>query len=269
MLKIAKLAAEEAGKILLRHYGKVSTDSIRSKQANDFMSFVDEASEEKIISIIKKKYPSHNILAEESGLEQQKSDWQWIVDPLDGTTNFLKQIPAFCISIALAYKKKMALGVIYDPLKNELFSAENGKGAYLNHKPIAVSTQPSVEKAFVATGFPFKFKDMMPQFQNLFYDIFIKTMGMRRMGAAALDLAYTACGRFDGIINHFNGFFRFFILFFYENIIVVYALIKQNAVIIQITLLNFLFMFVINSGGFLIGIYHFRVHFFLSVNFSQ
>jgi myo-inositol-1(or 4)-monophosphatase len=197
MLKIAKLAAEEAGKILLRHYGKVSTDSIRSKQANDFMSFVDEASEEKIISIIKKKYPSHNILAEESGLEQQKSDWQWIVDPLDGTTNFLKQIPAFCISIALAYKKKMALGVIYDPLKNELFSAENGKGAYLNHKPIAVSTQPSVEKAFVATGFPFKSKDMMPQFQNLFYDIFIKTMGMRRMGAAALDLAYTACGRFD------------------------------------------------------------------------
>jgi len=198
MIKTAQKAAKEAGKILLEHYGKVSSDAIRKKMANDFISFVDEQSEQKIMSILKNQFPGHGFLAEESGIKDHKADFQWIIDPLDGTTNYLKGIPVYCISIALRHKTDLVLGVIYDPLRNEMFYAEKGKGAFLNEEKISVTTTNILTESFIATGFPFKIKHFLDKYQMVFKDVFSETIGMRRMGSAAIDLAYVAAGRFDG-----------------------------------------------------------------------
>jgi myo-inositol-1(or 4)-monophosphatase len=198
MLNLAIKAATTAASILRENFGKISPNDIREKSRNDFLTFVDEKTEHKIIEIIRTEFPAHAVLAEESGRYPQKNDYEWIIDPLDGTKNYIAGIPIFAISIALRYKMKIQVGVIYDPMKEELFFAERSKGAFLNRKRIQVSDNDRLENCLLATGFPFKNKQFLPIYMNCFQDLFRHCSGMRRMGAAAIDLAYLAAGRFDG-----------------------------------------------------------------------
>ncbi len=197
-LETAIQAAREAGKILMKNYGKVPAGDIRKKETNDFISFVDEQSEKIILDIIFEKYPDHQILAEESGKKDNESEYTWIIDPLDGTTNYLHSIPVFAVSIALKKKTETIAGVVYNPLTNELFSAEKNNGAFLNDNPITVSKNATLKESFIATGFPFKPKHKLPEYLKAFENIFEECVGARRLGAAAIDLVYVACGRFDG-----------------------------------------------------------------------
>ncbi len=198
MIETAKEAALTAGDILLENFRKVSKNEIRKKARNDFLSYVDETSEKKIISIIKQTFPQHSILAEETGKSENESDYQWIIDPLDGTTNYLAGIPIFAVSIGLRYKDELILGVINDPVHKELFWAEKGKGAFINDKKINVNSAKTLEESLLATGFPFKVKHLLPEYIKAWQNTFLPSIGMRRMGAAAIDLAYVAAGRFDG-----------------------------------------------------------------------
>jgi len=197
MTNIIKKAAIEAGKILLENFGKITASDIKEKQHNDFLTFVDEKSEEKIIEIIHSEYPDHAIYAEESGEIKNQSNYRWIIDPLDGTKNFICGIPVFAVSIALEIKKEITYSVVYDVMHNSLFYAEKGKGAYLNDTRILVSDR-TIEQSLLATGFPFKKKQYLPQYLKCFERMFDSCSGIRRMGAAAIDLAYVAAGRFEG-----------------------------------------------------------------------
>lgn len=198
MLDTAIEAAKSAAEILLKNFGKISAIDIREKKKNDFLTFVDEQAEQRIITIIHDSFPDHAILAEESGAKQKNSDYLWIIDPLDGTKNYIANIPVFGISIALKYKNDLILGVVFDPLGNELYCAEKNKGAYLNGKSIKVSANKHLENCLLATGFPFKYKNFLRNYMASFEDVFRSTSGVRRMGAACIDLAYLAAGRFDG-----------------------------------------------------------------------
>jgi myo-inositol-1(or 4)-monophosphatase len=197
MMDIALKAAKSAGYILKEHFGKVPQGAIRQKTKNDFLSFVDEQSERVIIETIRSRFPEHAFLAEESGASNNHSPYLWIIDPLDGTKNYLSGIPVFAVSIALQHHNDLVLGIIYDPMRNELFHAETGKGAFLNNTPIQVSSKTKLSDCLLATGFPFKAKHLLPQYLNAFEAVFNRSIGMRRMGAAAVDLAYVAAGRFD------------------------------------------------------------------------
>ncbi len=198
MIEIAKRAAIEAGKILMEHFRRLPDEAVRRKSRNDFLSFVDEQSEQTILSIIKADFPEHAFMAEEVGNSENTSDYLWIVDPLDGTTNYINGIPVFAISIALLHRGQPQVGVIYDPLHQEMFWAVKGKGAFLNETPIHVSTKTELAESFIATGFPFKTKKFLTPYLETFKEIFSICIGKRRLGAAAIDLAYVAAGRFDG-----------------------------------------------------------------------
>ncbi len=198
MIETAKRAAYAAGEILKKHFGKIPQEAVRKKRQNDFLSFVDEESEKKIISTIRLEYPDHAFLAEEGGESGPENEYLWIIDPLDGTTNYIAGVPVFAVSIALQYQDELLLGVIYDPIRDELFSAQKGRGAFLNDEKIQVSSKASLNNSLLATGFPFKTKQFLPQYLNVFQDIFEKAVGIRRLGSAAIDLAYLAAGRFDG-----------------------------------------------------------------------
>jgi len=198
MIELAKQAAFEAGEFLLKHFGNIPEEAIRKKTQNDFLSFVDEQSEQTIIEMIRNRYPEHSFLAEEGGSIENKSPYRWIIDPLDGTKNYLSEIPIFAVSIALEYENELILGVVYEPVRKEMFWAEKGKGAWLNEQPIRVSSKEQLNESLIATGFPFKSKKILPVYLKAFEEIFNQSVGMRRMGAAAIDLAYLAAGRFDG-----------------------------------------------------------------------
>jgi len=197
-LETAQKAAFDAGKILMDNFGKVAKQDIRKKAATDFISYVDETSERKIIETIQQSFPDHAVLAEEGGMVEKKSDYTWIIDPLDGTTNYLRTIPVFAISIALKHKDETLVGVVYDPVHDDLFCAEKGQGTLLNNKSVQVSQKSKLNESFIATGFPFKSKHKLSSYLSVFENIFNSCVGMRRMGAAAIDLAYVACGRFEG-----------------------------------------------------------------------
>jgi len=198
MINIAINAAKSASKILIDNFGEITSEDIKEKKKNDFLTFVDEQSETTIINILQDTFPDHSILAEESGLKKHNSDYEWIIDPLDGTKNYISGIPVFSISIALRHLDQIQLGVVLDPVRNELFQAQRGEGAFLNGKKIQVSNRESLERCLLATGFPFKQKQSLPSYVKCFQDIFHHCSGIRRMGSAALDLAYVAAGRFDG-----------------------------------------------------------------------
>ncbi|OGQ58237.1 MAG: inositol monophosphatase [Deltaproteobacteria bacterium RIFCSPLOWO2_02_FULL_50_16] len=197
MIKLAKKIAQGAGAIQRRHLGRIK--NIRFKGDINLLTEVDQACEKFIIDKIKAHYPDHDILAEESGTSySQSSDYRWIIDPLDGTTNYAHGYPFFGVSIGLEYRGKIVCGVVYDPIRDELFSAVKDKGADLNGKPICVSKNQSLKKSLLATGFAYNVHeteiDNLDHFSN-----FIKTaQAVRRDGTAALDLCYVACGRFDG-----------------------------------------------------------------------
>ncbi len=197
MLNIAVRAARSAGDIILRSSDSIGHLKIDQKGKNDFASEVDRAAEREIINIIKTAYPDHAILAEESG-EHQGNDFVWVIDPLDGTTNFLHGFPQYAVSIALKVKGRLEVGVIYDPLRDELFTAKRGGGAMLNNRRLRVTNQSSMKGALVGTGFPFKTDLHLEAYTGMFKAISMQAAGIRRAGAAALDLAYVAAGRLDG-----------------------------------------------------------------------
>ena len=197
MLNTAVAAARSAGNIIVRYIDRIDSLTIATKARNDFVSEVDRLAEHEIIQKISRAYPEHGILAEESP-EKKGNEYQWIIDPLDGTTNFLYGIPHYAVSIALKYRGRVDQAVIYDPVKDELFTASRGQGAQLNSRRIRVNNRKDMDGALLATGIPFR------EDQDL--DLFIQTMrclipdtaGIRRPGSAALDLAYVAAGRMDG-----------------------------------------------------------------------
>jgi len=197
MLNIAIRAARAAGDSIVREMDRVSDISVDIKGKNDFVTEVDRQAEYIIIETIKKAYPDHAFLGEETG-KSGESECLWIIDPLDGTTNFLHGIPHFAVSIALEHKGHLDQAVIYDPVKQELFTASKGKGAQLNNKKIRVSSQKTLDGALLATGFPFGDSQSVDKFIASFKTLFPKIAGIRRPGVASLDLAYVACGRFDG-----------------------------------------------------------------------
>ena len=197
MLNIAIRAARNAGDIIQRASENVGQLKINFKTQNDYVTEVDRMAEQEIINVIRTSFPNHGFLAEESG-EQSGDDYVWIIDPLDGTTNFLHGFPVYAVSIALKYKNKLQLAVIYDPLKDELFTAEKGGGAMLNNRKIRVTQPNSLKGALIGTGFPFKSKKNLDAYLGMFSALVGDTAGIRRAGAAALDLAYVASGRLDG-----------------------------------------------------------------------
>jgi len=197
MLNTAKHAAFEAGKILKQHFRKISSTDIREKIQNDYLTFVDEQAEKKIINIIQKQFPEHSMLAEESGRQNKDTNFCWIIDPLDGTKNFINGIPVFAVSIALQVKNEIMASVVLDVMQDDLYYAEKNNGAFLNDSVINVSGEENIEKSLLATGFPFKNKSRLTPYMNCFKDIFYHCSGVRRMGAAAIDLAYVASGHFE------------------------------------------------------------------------
>ena len=194
---IAVRAAERAGSFVAKAF--INRDRIiaKSKGPNDYVSNIDSQAEEIIIDTIKHSYPDHAIIAEESG-QHGDSDTVWVIDPIDGTTNFLVGIPHFAISIAVKHKGKTLAAVIYDPIKDEMFTASNGAGAQLNNTRIRVSEKKKLDNSLLATGFPFRGNQDLEEYLRYFETLFPLCIDMRRAGAASLDLAYVAAGRLDG-----------------------------------------------------------------------
>lgn len=194
-------AAKLAGEFILDNLGKISKEDIHLKKKADFVTRVDNESERIILSLIKEHFPDHRILAEESLKEIETKMYRWIIDPLDGTTNFVHGYPVFSISIALEYRKEIVLGVVFDPSRDELFTAEKGRGAFLNNRRISVSDIRDIGYGLITTGFPFRQKDMISKYLEVFKNVFLEVSDLRRAGSAALDLAYLACGRCDGFFE--------------------------------------------------------------------
>ena len=203
MLNVAVKAARAAGAIINRAALDVEAVRISQKQVNDFVTEVDQAAEQVIIETLLTAYPGHGILAEESGSEHgaKDSEFVWIIDPLDGTTNFIHGFPYYCVSIALSVKGRLEQAVVYDPTRNDLFTATKGRGAYLNERRIRVSKRIRLQECLLSTGFPFRPGDNFKNYLGMLSDIMPRTAGLRRPGAAALDLAYVAAGYSDGFFE--------------------------------------------------------------------
>ena len=198
MLTTAVKAARRAGSIITRASNDLGALKVRSKTYNDYVSEVDHAAEAAIIEILRDAYPDHGFLGEESGSDRTDADNVWIIDPLDGTTNFLHGFPQYCVSIALMQKGQLTNGLVYDPNRNDLFTATRGRGAFLNDKRIRVSKRMKLQESIIGTGFPFRDFTHFETYLSMFRDMAKKTSGVRRPGSAALDLAYVAAGWYDG-----------------------------------------------------------------------
>ncbi|MBU6440460.1 MAG: inositol monophosphatase [Betaproteobacteria bacterium] len=203
MINVAVRAAREAGKIINRASLDLDLLRVSEKSANDFVTEVDRASEQAIIEILLKAYPQHGILGEETGSTHGRADseFQWIIDPLDGTTNFIHGLPVYAVSIALAHHGVVQHGVVYDPSRDELFTASRGGGAFLDNRRLRVSRRTRIEESLIGTGFPFRRGDDLDTYLEMFKKISQRCVGLRRPGAAALDLAYVAAGRYDGFFE--------------------------------------------------------------------
>ena len=200
MLNTAVKAARKAGAIINRASLDLDQLTVRSKQDRDYVSEVDQMAERAIIETLLDAYPNHGILAEESGTSDARNgeDYQWIIDPLDGTTNFLHGVPQYSVSIALKHKGQITQAVVFDPARNELFTASRGRGATLNDRRIRASKRSKLSECLIGTGFPFRDFTFTEAYINMFRDMMKATSGLRRPGSAALDLAWVACGRYDG-----------------------------------------------------------------------
>ncbi len=203
MLNIAVRAARAAGAIINRAALDVEVLKVASKGTNDFVTEVDQAAEEAIITTLLEAYPGHGILAEESGRERgaRHSDYVWIIDPLDGTTNFIHGLPVYGVSIALAFRGRIEQAVVYDPSRNDLFYASKGRGAFLNDRRLRVSKRSRMADALIGTGFPFRKGDNFKRYLKMFEEVMQHCAGVRRPGAAALDLCYVAAGWYDGFFE--------------------------------------------------------------------
>ena len=203
MLNVAIKAARAAGAIINRAALDVEAVRISQKQVNDFVTEVDHASEAAIIETLLTAYPDHGILAEESGSQHgnPQADHIWIIDPLDGTTNFIHGFPVYCVSIALQVRGRIEQAVVYDPTRNDLFTATRGRGAFMNERRIRVGKRTRLQECLLSTGFPFRPEDDFNTYLRLMGDMMQRTAGLRRPGAAALDLAYVAAGFSDGFFE--------------------------------------------------------------------
>ena len=200
MLNIAVKAARRAGNLIHRAADNLDHLTVTKKSNADYVSEVDRAAERTIIETILDVYPTHAILAEESGA-QGESEYLWIIDPLDGTTNFLHGYQQYSVSIALQHNGVLTQAVIYDPTKNDLFTATRGRGAFLNDRRLRVSKRTELADSLIGTGFPYSKFDHLDAYMGILKDMMQKTAGLRRPGSAALDLAYTAAGRYDGFFE--------------------------------------------------------------------
>ncbi|MBY4945480.1 inositol monophosphatase [Cupriavidus respiraculi] len=205
MLNIAIKAARKAGSVINRASMDVELLRVTRKQHNDFVTEVDRAAEAAVIEIIRTAYPEHGILAEESGQSwsegEESPEFVWVIDPLDGTTNFIHGFPQYCVSIAQMHKGTPVQAVVYDPTRDELFTASKGAGAFLNNRRIRVSRRDRLADCLIGTGFPYRDLEGLAEYTELFTTITQNCAGLRRPGAAALDLAYVACGRFDAFFE--------------------------------------------------------------------
>ncbi|QDQ25115.1 inositol monophosphatase [Chitinimonas arctica] len=197
MLNTAIKAARRAASLIQRASSNIDHLRIETKDHNNFVTEVDRAAEAAIVQTLLDAYPGHAILAEEGGAKGE-SEYTWIIDPLDGTTNFLHGVPQYCISIALEHRGQISQAVVYDPNHNDLFTATRGGGAFLNDRRIRVSKTKEMADGLIGTGFPYTTFGKLDMYVHMLKDVIQKSAGVRRPGAAALDLAYIACGRFDG-----------------------------------------------------------------------
>jgi myo-inositol-1(or 4)-monophosphatase len=203
LLNIAVRAARRAGNLIVRSLNRLESVGVETKGRNDFVSDVDRAAEQEIISTVRRAYPDHGFLAEESGSTAASADQPvWIVDPLDGTTNFLHGFPQFAVSIAIQHRGQLQHAVIYDPLRQELYTASRGAGAHLDNRRIRVSKSKGLEGALIGTGFPFRENlRYLDAYMGMLRAVSLRAAGVRRPGSASLDLAYVACGRTDGFFE--------------------------------------------------------------------
>jgi myo-inositol-1(or 4)-monophosphatase len=200
--RVAVEAAQGGAEVLRHWFGRSDLES-HEKAQNDFVSRADRESEETVLAVIRSHFPDHHVLAEEGGRSggHRSSEYEWVVDPLDGTTNFLRGVPFFCVSVACRRAGRLQAGVVLDPLRDDLFVASAGAGATRNGEVMRVAPQAAVAGAVLATGFPFKAHPALDAYLSLFRDVFLDARAIRRCGAAALDLAYTAAGVFDGFFE--------------------------------------------------------------------
>jgi myo-inositol-1(or 4)-monophosphatase len=203
MLNVAIKAARSAGAIINRAALDVEAVRVSVKQTNDFVTEIDQAAEASIIETLLTAYPGHGILAEESGSEHgaKDSEFVWIIDPLDGTTNFIHGFPVYCVSIALAVRGKVEQAVVYDPTRNDIFCATKGRGAYMNDRRIRVAKRSRIQECLISTGFPYRPGDKLKSYLSMLGEVMSQCAGVRRPGAAALDLAYVAAGFSDGFFE--------------------------------------------------------------------
>lgn len=198
LLNIAIAAARQAGDIIVRHFDQIERLQISEKHNEELFSEVDIKAEQAIINSILKAYPDHGILAEESGTQNTDSDSLWIIDPLDGTTNYLHGFPFFCVSIAYKFKNRIEHSVVYDPIRHECFTASRGRGAQLNDRRIRVSKHTQLQTSLLGSGVPFRSSSCTKQYMATLESLMSQNASIRRTGSAALDLAYVAAGRTDG-----------------------------------------------------------------------
>jgi myo-inositol-1(or 4)-monophosphatase len=194
-------AARSAGDVILRNLGRISHKDISLKQSSDFVTRVDKEAESIILSTIRERFPGHYFLAEETEKGPETRNYRWIIDPLDGTTNYIHQYPAFSVSIALEHAGEVIVGVIHDPLRGDYYTAEKNKGAFFNKTPARVSDIDRIGESLVSTGFPFRRKEIIESYLSLFRSVFLRVSDLRRAGSAALDLAHVACGKCDGFFE--------------------------------------------------------------------
>ncbi|MCP4662215.1 MAG: inositol monophosphatase [bacterium] len=201
LVDTAVAGARSGAEVLLRYFRDNALE-ITAKGRHDFVTRADHESEERVVAAIRRRFPDHHILAEESGQTRgYNSEYEWFVDPLDGTSNFMQGLPLFCISVACRYRDELIAGVVFDPLGENLFTAARGGGARWNGRPMRVSQRPGLGGAFLATGYPFRARRGLDLYLEVFRAVFLKARGIRRCGAAALDLAYTAAGVYDGFFE--------------------------------------------------------------------
>ncbi len=198
MLNIANKAAREAGRAMLAYFDGINAMETEKKGHADWVSNADRHIEAIVVEHLKKAYPKHGIISEEGTKVAAQSDYRWIIDPIDGTNNFVRKLPHFALSIALEHQGEIEVALVYDPVREERFSAVKGKGALLNQHRIRVNNTRKIEDALIGTGFPFRHPEKLNAFLEKFTRIFPDISGMRRAGSAALDLAYVAAGRLDG-----------------------------------------------------------------------
>ena len=194
--KVIPIASETAT-FIRSHYGKVKDHEIEEKAQNSLVSFVDKQAEEQLVKKLGRLIPHSGFITEEETPDQADKDYVWIIDPLDGTTNFLQSIPIFSVSIALRHHDKMVAGWVFDIMQNDCYHAISGNGAFLNQSPIKVSGRNQMDRSIIVTGFPYNEKDLLPDLVSVFNRFLTEARGIRRLGSAAIDLAYTAAGRFD------------------------------------------------------------------------